>query len=190
MLALTGDRAALLTELLSSLSGEEVTYPGRGGTRTGELPAGYQAERASLVVGRGDAAWDRAQNALRLWRPQRHAGLEVTPRDAALEEGGTVLVSRHVGPLLIVAPCRIVYVTESDSRFGFGYGTLAGHPLRGEEAFHVNRGPDGAVTGEIVAFSRPADLPTRIAAPAVRLAQRAATRRYLAGVGTYVANGD
>jgi uncharacterized protein (UPF0548 family) len=62
------------------------------------------------------------------------------------------MVSRRLGPFTMLAPCRIVYVTEQATRFGFGDGTLPGHPERGEEAFHVVRADDGVITAEIVAF--------------------------------------
>jgi uncharacterized protein (UPF0548 family) len=103
-----------------------------------------------------------------------------------MEEDSTLLASRRLGPLLVVAPCRIVYTTATSSRFGFAYGTLPGHPERGEDAFHVVRHEDDTVTAEIVAFSRPADLPTRLAGPAARLIQKAVTRRYLRGIADYV----
>jgi uncharacterized protein (UPF0548 family) len=39
---------------------------------------------------------------------------------------------------------------------------------------------------EIVAFSRPADLPTRLAGPLARRIQKAATKRYIDGIRAYV----
>jgi len=115
------------------------------------------------TVGHGEADWGRAQEAIRRWRAHHGAGLTVTPETAPIEEGGTVVVSRNLGPVLLVAPCRIVYTTATATRFGFAYATLPGHPERGEEAFHVTF-DDDRVVAEIVAFSRPADLPTRLAA--------------------------
>jgi uncharacterized protein (UPF0548 family) len=35
---------------------------------------------------------------------------------------------------------------------------------------------------QIVAFSRPADLPTRLAGPLARQIQKATTKRYIAGI--------
>lgn len=82
----------------------------------------------------------------------------------------------------------MVLGTDEPSRFGFAYGTLPGHPETGEEAFHVVRETDGSVTAEIVAFSRPADLPTRAASPLARQIQRAATLAgNLEGIESYVA---
>ena len=77
-------------------------------------------------------------------------------------------------------------MTDEPQRFGFAYGTLPGHPEVGEEAFHVVLDDDATVSAEIVAFSRPGDLLTRLAGPVARGAQKAVTRRYLAGIQRYV----
>lgn len=167
----------------------EVTYPEVGRTTNRDLPAGYHHDRASLKAGVGETAWSRAQQALRCWQAHHHAGVTVTPPDAPLEEGGTVLVSWTFGPLVIAAPCRIVYVTTEPARFGFAYGTLPGHPEQGEEAFHVRRDELGNVTAEIVAFSKPAALPVRVGSPIARLVQTRITERYLDGIRTFVAAG-
>jgi uncharacterized protein (UPF0548 family) len=39
-----------------------------------------------------------------------------------------VVVTFHLGPVHVKAPCRLVYVTDEVNRFGFAYGTLPGHP--------------------------------------------------------------
>lgn len=62
---------------------------------------------------------------------------------------------------------------------GAAYGTLAGHPERGEELFLVEHRGDEAVTLTVRAFSRPVLWWTRAARPASRLVQRRITRRYL-----------
>jgi uncharacterized protein (UPF0548 family) len=165
---------------------QEVTYPEVGLTRSSTLPVGYTHDKVGLQIGQGDVDWERAKDAIRSWKAHAHAGIAITPSDARIQEGATILASRTFGPVTIVAPCRIVYVTEEATRFGFAYGTLPGHPERGEEAFHVILGDDGTVTAEIVAFSRPDDLATRLIGPIARMIQKAATRRYLAGVARHV----
>jgi uncharacterized protein (UPF0548 family) len=52
----------------------------------------------------------------------------------------------------------VTYVLDEPRHKGFAYGTLPGHPERGEEAFALELHDDGAVTFTITAFSRPASL--------------------------------
>jgi uncharacterized protein (UPF0548 family) len=75
-------------------------------------------------------------------------------------------------------PARVVYVVDEPTRRGFAYGTLPGHPERGEEAFIVERQADGSVWLVIRAFSRPAGLFVWIGAPIARLLQAVYTGRY------------
>ena len=87
-------------------------------------------------------------------------------------------------PLLgawVSGACRIVQVVDDGDAFGFAYGTLPHHPEQGEEAFLVRRRADGSVVFEIVAFSRPATLPTRLIGPFGRWLQRRSIDRYLDG---------
>jgi uncharacterized protein (UPF0548 family) len=177
----------VLFDQLDQSRQEQVTYPEVGGTRWLTLPSGYHHDRLSLQSGDGESTWASAKDAIRLWRAHASARIRLTPADARIQTGGTVLASRTLGPLTILAPCRIVYVTDEPSQFGFAYGALPGHPERGEEAFHVVLGDDGTVTAEIVAFSRPADLPTKLAGPIGRKIQKAATRRYLKGIQDHLA---
>jgi uncharacterized protein (UPF0548 family) len=95
------------------------------------------------------------------------------------------VVTLPVGPLIVIAPCRIVYTTDEDDRFGFAYGTLPGHPERGEESFHIVRTP-GKVTFEIQAFSKPGELLVRVGGPIARFLQVQSTVRYLVGLRRYV----
>ena len=185
MIVVSRDHQKFVTDVLERARNEEVTYEERGGTRSNELPAGYRHDHLAVTVGHGEPDWDRARDAIRRWQAHRGARVTVTPATALIEEGGTVVVSQSVGPVLLVAPCRIVYTTATATRFGFAYGTLPGHPERGEEAFHVTF-EDGRVVAEIVAFSRPADLLTRLAGPLARQVQKAATKRYIDGIRSYV----
>lgn len=187
MIALGRPRETFLDAQLERSSRHEVTYPEVGLTRSPVLPAGYRHDRHSLQVGGGDIAWERAKEAIRLWKAHTHAGFTLTPVDAPVHEGTTVIASRTLGPVTILAPCRVVYVTDEESRFGFAYGTLPGHPERGEESFHLVLSDDRTVTAEIVAFSRPDDLPTRLAGPIAREIQKAVTRRYLKGIEAHIA---
>jgi uncharacterized protein (UPF0548 family) len=68
---------------------------------------------------------------------------------------------------------------DEDRRRGFAYGTLPGHPERGEEAFVVRLTDVDEVRFRIRAFSRPASLLARAGGPLTRLAQQFATGRYV-----------
>ncbi|MEX1080335.1 MAG: DUF1990 domain-containing protein [Homoserinimonas sp.] len=92
--------------------------------------------------------------------------------------GVTAKLSIPVGRLRIGAPCRVVYIVDEKDRKGFAYGTLAGHPESGEEAFLVERTDDGSVWLTIRSFSRPANWAWWLAAPFLRIAQSVYTRRY------------
>jgi uncharacterized protein (UPF0548 family) len=175
--------------VLRGLAGQNLTYAEVGATNAPMLPSGYRHDRRSVSVGHGADEFRRAREAILRWEAHRAAGAIVWPTDPALVVGTVTVVALRIGPGFVLAPCRIVYVTDEADRFGFAYGTLPGHPERGEEAFHVQRSPRGEVTFGIVAFSRPADLLGRIGRPVARVVQSRVTTAYLEGVRRYVANG-
>lgn len=163
-----------------------VTYREIGATANDRLPPGYRHDRASVPIGQGAEVFERGRDALRAWAAHAGIGATVTPRHAPVEPGVTVVVTVPLGPVTVVAPCRIVAVIDTDDAFGFAYGTLPGHPEQGEESFTVRKGTEGNVNFEIVAFSRPSDPLVRIAGPLSRLIQRRATTGYLEGVRRFV----
>ena len=89
-----------------------------------------------------------------------------------------------VGPFRIKAPCEVVWVRpvapdDGPQSAGFGYGTLPGHPERGEEAFEVEIDAAGRVLLKITAFSRHSNWFYRAGGLAARAAQRHVTSRYI-----------
>ena len=155
----------------------ELTYREVGATRDAELPAGYGHVFRDVRIGSGRAAFDRAADGLLDWQMHRRAGLTVA-RDTARAAPGVDVTLRA---LVLPIPCRVVYTIDEPNRRGFAYGTLPGHPERGEEAFIVE------LTGEAVhfhvrAFSRPASLLARAGGPLTRLAQQYATSRYVSAM--------
>jgi uncharacterized protein (UPF0548 family) len=163
---------------LDALAPADLTYPEHGATRS-ELPPGYHHVQRDVSVGTGAVAFDRAAAGLLGWRMQRDAGLAVTASEPTAAPGVLVVVRVGWGRLSIMAPCRVVYrVDEADSQ-GFAYGTLPGHPERGEEAFIVQLRPDGDVRLVIRAFSRPASALARAGGPLTRKAQAVVTDRYV-----------
>jgi hypothetical protein len=63
----------------------------------------------------------------------------------------------------LVLSCRVVYRTDEARSLGFAYGTLLGHPERGQESFHVRLDDQGVVSFHVVASSQPGDLATELA---------------------------
>ena len=167
-------------EELSRWETAELTYDRPGATRDEVLPAGYDHLDVEEPIGRGRTALDRAADGLLTWRMHAWAGLRVAAVSADRAAPG-VLVLLRIGPgrLSLRVPCRVVYTVDDASHRGFGYGTLPGHPERGEEAFTVRLTSDGEVRARVRAFSRPATLLARAGGPATRLAQRYAARRYI-----------
>jgi uncharacterized protein (UPF0548 family) len=167
-----------LARLCVELRDRHVTYDQVGQTRGSRLPGGYHHVREVADIGHGAETWARAQDALRTWQGHRHTGASITPSQPPLDPGTVVIVTVRVGPLFVVAPCRIVYVTVEADRFGFAYGTLPGHPEQGEESFHIARNAEGAIIFEILAFSRAAALLAKLGGPIARMTQQRITRCY------------
>ena len=175
-----------LSHFLARERTSPLTYSELGATFDPELPAGYHHVRAGTDLGCGDDVWARACAGIRAWAAHRGAGITVAPADAPITEGTTVAVITSVGPVRVLAACRIVRVVDEPDRFGFASGTLPSHPEEGEEHFVVTRAPDGAVRFDVVAFSRPHDLLTKLGGPLPRRLQARATQQYLQGMRDFV----
>jgi uncharacterized protein (UPF0548 family) len=170
-----------LTGLLAAYSSRELTYP-EAGSSLGDLPAGYHHVRRSRRVGAGTELFDRAGERVLRFGLQRGAGLDVVASTETAQPGTTVLTVLPLGPVGILAPCRVVWVLDEPRRRGFAYGTLPGHPVSGEEAFVLERSDDGSVVLTIAAFSRHHSPLTRAAGPVGRFAQRLVIGRYEAAL--------
>lgn len=102
--------------------------------------------------------------------------------------GDSATLTLRLGPLRVKAPVRVVYVVDERDRRGFAYGTLPGHPERGESSFVVERTSDGSVWLEVRGFSRPAHGGVWALYPALRLAQSIVMRRYLRALAGTIAS--
>lgn len=166
----------------------DYTYAEVGSTRDPAFPPGYHADRYEIDLGAGVAVFDRAVLGLRRWEAHRGAGARVAPPEAVIAPGEVVLVALGLPFASMVAPCRIVYVTDEPNRFGFAYGTVTGHPESGEESFHVVRTDSGA-RFEVAAFSRAVHPLARLGSPVARHLQKRVTNRYLAALRDFVQAG-
>lgn len=158
---------------------QPLNYPGVGATANspGQWPGGFRALRVSSRVGCGDADFAVAAHALMAWRLHRAAGVRFGTDALRAAPEVEVTVGLGVGGLLVHAPCRVVWTVEQERRTGWAYGTLPGHPVRGEEAFVVVQDEDGTVRLEVLAFSRPAVWFTVAMGPLLPVFQRWYARR-------------
>lgn len=175
MLSLRKPSVDALRLFLASQSELPFTYEAVGAT-AGTPPEGYTVDRTRIKLGEGEPVFRSAIAALRRWEQFRLGWVEAWPPDTPIQEGEAVAVmGRAVGGWWLNA-CRVVYVvdqTEPTSKFGFAYGTLPGHVESGEERFLVewDRGND-AVWYDILAFSRPSHVLSRLGYPHVRRLQK------------------
>jgi uncharacterized protein (UPF0548 family) len=154
----------------------DLTYPEIGATRGEDMPDGYRHLTRHEQLGTGAEAFRRAVAGLRDWDMQRGAGLRISRVTPPPAVGGRMTAA--VAGLRI--PCQVVWVVAEERRYGYGYGTLPGHPETGEEAFMVHLDGADRVWLDIRAFSRPGRWFTRLAGPLTWLAQDLATSRYVA----------
>lgn len=180
MLRLRRPDAGFLSRVVAEQREVAPDYPGVGGTLRGETPAGFRADRHRVDLGDGDEVFDRAVRGLRDWAPHRSAGL-VVETDGPISEGTTVVMAAPLPVGFAVAACRIVAVIDEQDAFGFAYGTLPLHPAKGEELFVVRR-TAGAVSFEVVVFSRPRQVLAKLGGPVARRMQTRVTQQYVAGM--------
>jgi uncharacterized protein (UPF0548 family) len=98
---------------------------------------------------------------------------------ALLKPGDSSTLRIAAGPVTLECPVRVIYVVDDPACKGFAYGTLPGHPERGEEAFLIEQEEDGSVWLTIKAFSRPSSFRWWLVAPFLRIVQGRVTARYL-----------
>lgn len=159
--------------------GESLNYPGAGATAQSPAswPGGYRRLRVSTEVGSGETDFALAADAVMTWRLHRSAGVRFVTGALRAAPGVQVVVGLGVGALRVYAPCRVVWTADGAHRTGWAYGTLPGHPVRGEEAFVVVRDEDGTVRLEVLAFSLPSAWFTLAAGPLLPVFQRWYARR-------------
>ena len=132
-------------------------------------------DEATVVIGHGKAAFERARTALIGWKQFDIGWVETFPPAPSVVPGTVVAVLiRHLG-FWSLNGCRVLYSVGSLSdvaRFGLAYGTLTNHAESGEELFEVFIDPQtDEVIYRIRAISWPQATLARIGQPIVRMLQ-------------------
>jgi uncharacterized protein (UPF0548 family) len=156
---------------LNTFRSADLTYAEVGATEFPPLPSGYHHLRYRVDL--GAIPFEPAATAIETFALHRAAGVRMETDAPRAAPGVRVTAVVGIGPLRLAAPCEVVAVYATPDRRGFAYGTLAGHPERGEEAFILTREAGGTVSFEVRAFSVPATRTAKLGAPIVPLFQRA-----------------
>lgn len=167
--------AEILARFVEQQGKLDFNYSAVGATAS-TPPAGYTVDRTRIELGTGEEVFDAAKFALLNWQQFRLGWVDVWSTEARLEVGQVVAIMGQAVGLWWLNACRIVYTIDESgpiSRFGFAYGTLPGHVESGEERFRVEWDQESdRVTYEILAFSKPNHILTRLGYPLVRRSQK------------------
>ena len=156
-----------------------LSYPEVGASLDDDLPEGYRHSERRVRVGKGREAFDRAADAVMSWQIHRGAGLTVLASGQWADPDEVAVVRLTVGPLHIDGANRVVAVVDEPDRRGFAYGTLQGHPERGEQAFIVDIDDHEVVTFTVRSFTRRASLLALAGGPLNARIQDRIAERYL-----------
>ena len=161
-----------------------LNYAGIGSTEHGPPPADVECLVSQAYLGRGLAAYRRTVQGMLTWQLQKRAGLRVRAESDAVVPGARVVSGFGVGPFRIDAPCEVVWVRrpvpgDGPQSAGFGYGTLPGHPVRGEEAFEISIDGTGMVLIKITAFGVPSNWFYAAGGALTKRARALITSRYI-----------
>ena len=143
-----------IRDFLNNNALTEFSYPDVGCTKGRSLP-GYNTDRYRIQLGKGDVSFERSKRALRDWRMFSTEWVRICWPYKKLIPGTVVAAQAHHYGLFSVNAARIVYVVDEPRRFGFAYGTMGNHMVRGELLFVVYQEEDGRVFYELTSISRP-----------------------------------
>jgi len=165
----------VLGRFLAEQAALDFSYSAVGATAA-TPPAGFKVDRTRIELGNGEAVFDAAKAALERWQQFRLGWVDVWSPETPLEVGQVVAIMGRAVGLWWLNSCRIVYILNEagpTTRFGFAYGTLPGHVESGEERFLIewDRTTD-RVAYDILAFSKPNHIVTRLGYPLVHRSQK------------------
>lgn len=140
-------------------------------------PTTHTRYERTAQIGVGHECWERAAPAVLRWEIKTRSGFRVTDNSPVVAGRKVTVTAGWVG-VRVREPVQVVQVVDTDTRVGFSYRALPGHPVSGEEAFIVHR--DGErVLLTLRSLTAPAGTqPWRALFPLLRIAQSAVRRRY------------
>jgi uncharacterized protein (UPF0548 family) len=170
-----------------ALSQLRLSHDDVGATLNGKVvrtgPSGYRIYEKAVCIGYGLARWEFAAHGIEHWELKTRSGFTVETEHGSaatrVERKRRYWLVAHVGPFRVREPVEVVSVVDERATKGYAYGTLAGHPISGEEAFVVDLRADDSVWLTIRSVSRPGAGLWWLLYPVLLAAQRLYRRRYL-----------
>jgi uncharacterized protein (UPF0548 family) len=142
------------------------------GQSAAAFPEGYDHDSRRIQLGKGVEDYERAKKCLVEWKMFPPGWVSIYPAVPLLEKGQEVVVVFKIFGIWWLNACRIVYHIDEARRYGFAYGTLAGHVEKGEERFEVYMDKDENVWYQVAAFSMPNLWLVKLAYPLARRFQK------------------
>ncbi|MFK7818608.1 MAG: DUF1990 family protein [Planctomycetaceae bacterium] len=175
MITLQEPTGQAISDYLVSLADAPFNYDAIGCVKRG-TPSGFVRDESVLRLGSGEAAFESACDGIRSWTNFPKTMVSMVRLSDAIEVGTTVAVVCYAAGVWTANPARILAthdeVCGDVRKFGFTYGTLAGHVERGEERFCIEWDlASDQVTYRIIAVSRPSHPFCWIAYPYARRMQ-------------------
>lgn len=165
----------ILSQFVAEQSALDFSYSAVGATAEAP-PLGFIVDRTRIELGAGESVFEAAKAALQRWQQFRLGWVEAWSPETPLEVGQTVAIMGWAVGFWWLNSCRIVYTVDEPgdtTKFGFAYGTLPGHVESGEERFLIEWDRNtNQVAYDILAFSKPNHILTRLGYPLVRLSQK------------------
>lgn len=159
------------TRFLKEKQAAAYTYQALHGTRE-ESISGYDNDHNFILLGEGEATWNKAKAALDNWQQFPALWTKIYDEQTPLEPNQVVAVIFKLFGIWWSNAAKIVYTIDESKRYGFAYGTLEGHVESGEECFWIERDETGKVYYHIKAFSKPKFWGARLTYPLSRSYQR------------------
>ena len=147
------------------------TYAAHGASASDSPVPGFDNDTHRVKIGHGAADFETAKSAIRAWKMFPSGWTVILPAGAPVQVGETIAMFARAFGLWWRNSCRVVYVIDEPTRFGFAYGTLPGHIESGEELFLVEQDENGDIWYFIRAFSKPHHWLAKIAYPLMRMFQ-------------------
>ena len=193
MVSLRRPSTETIREFLASQSKLGFTYTAVGATAS-LPPAGYTVDHTRIKLGQGEEVFTKAKAALGRWEQFRLGWMEAWSPETTIKTGDVVaVVARNLG-LWWLNACRIVYVVDEPGADP-ALRVCLRHAARSRWR-RVRRGSSsngivraGEVWYDILAFSRPRHVLTRLGYPYIRRVQKRFGRESAAAMLKSVGDG-